>query len=312
MEAPRVGLRQIELFHATMKLGTVTAAAAALKTSQPTVSRELRRLEDLVGFALFERKKQRIQATTRAVKLFQEVEASFSGLDRINYCINRLREANSEVLYVNTLPAFAIDILPEAITRLTLAHPHVAVEIETVDPRMESSLSGYNFDIGLVEDDFADDSAEVIVLGRFQQICVLPTGHPLCAHVVLTPDHFADVNFVSLGKTDPYRLLIDTEFDRAGVVRAMSVTTQSAHSACELVKMGVGISIVNPLTALGYLSRGVELRPFRPSVRFTVSALRPTYRPAVGTENLLIADLRTTCEKKQTQLRSLGLLVSPR
>ena len=211
---------------------------------------------------------------------------------------------------MNTLPAFSVDILPEAITRLTAAHPHVAVEIETVDPRMETPIFGFNFDIGLVEDDFADDIAEVIVLGQFEQVCVLPTGHPLCGQSVLRPEHFEDVSFVSLGKTDPYRLLIDAEFDGAGVVRAMSVTTQSAHSACELVKKGVGVSIVNPLTALSYLSRGVELRPFRPAVKFTVSALRPNNRPAVGTESLLIGHLKTICDEKHAQLRAMGLIAS--
>lgn len=308
MEASQVNLRQVEIFRATMKLGTVTAAAVALKSSQPTVTRELLRMEDAIGFALFERKKQRIQPTARALKLYHEVEASFSGLDRINYCINRLREAHGEVLYVNTLPAFALDILPDAIARLIAALPHVAVEIETVDPRMESPISGFNFDIGLVEDDFSDDNAEVIVLGLFEQVCILPKGHRLCALGVLEPADFVDESFVSLGAQDPYRLMVDQVFDLAGVVRAMSVTTRSAHSACELVKRGIGVSIVNPLTALSYLDRGVELRPFRPALKFIVSALRPTNRPTVGTEGRLIAHLKAICEEKQAQLRAMKLL----
>ncbi len=308
MEALQINLRQIEVFRATMKLGTVTAAAAALKSSQPTITRELRRMEDVIGFALFERKKQRIQPTARALKLFHEVEASFVGLDQINYCVNRLREAHGEVLYVTTLPAFALDILPEAVTRLIEALPQVAVEIEATDPRMESPVSGFNFDIGLVEDDFADENAQVIVLGVFEQVCILPKDHPLCSQSVLSPADFCDVSFVSLGAQDPYRLLVDQVFDEAGVVRAMSVTTRSAHSACELVRRGVGVSIVNPLTALGYLGRGVELRPFRPAVRFFVSALRPLNRPKVGAAERLIALLKLICEEKQAQLRQLHLL----
>jgi len=85
--APRIdhiNLRQVEIFRATMKFGTVTAAAVALGSSQPTITRELARLQAHVGFSLFERKRQRLVPTARALKLYQEVQASFIGLDRIN------------------------------------------------------------------------------------------------------------------------------------------------------------------------------------------------------------------------------------
>ena len=45
--------RHIEVFRAVMTAGSVTAAAALLHTSQPTLSRDLARLEQLLGYALF-------------------------------------------------------------------------------------------------------------------------------------------------------------------------------------------------------------------------------------------------------------------
>ncbi|MFY7942146.1 MAG: LysR family transcriptional regulator, partial [Burkholderiaceae bacterium] len=45
--------RHIEVFRALMTTGSVTAAAQALFTSQPTVSRELARMEQLTGLPLF-------------------------------------------------------------------------------------------------------------------------------------------------------------------------------------------------------------------------------------------------------------------
>ena len=51
----RITHRHIEVFRAVMTTGSATGAADLLHSSQPTVSRELARLESLLGYALFER-----------------------------------------------------------------------------------------------------------------------------------------------------------------------------------------------------------------------------------------------------------------
>jgi len=49
---------------------------------------------------------------------------------------------------------------------------------------------------------------------------------------------------------------------------------------CAMVRAGVGISVVNPLTALDYAASGVAVRRFSIDVPFTVSLIRPLHRPA--------------------------------
>ena len=58
--------RQIDVFRAVMVTGHVTRAADRLGSSQPTVSRELARLESSVGLQLFERVRGRLRPTVRA------------------------------------------------------------------------------------------------------------------------------------------------------------------------------------------------------------------------------------------------------
>ena len=59
----------------------------------------------------------------------------------------------------------------------------------------------------------------------------------------------------------------------------MVVETHSAASICAMVRAGVGISVVNPLTALDYAGSGVTVRRFSVEVPFTVSLIRPLHRP---------------------------------
>ena len=79
----RITHRHIEVFRAVMTAGSVTGAAQLLYTSQPTVSRELARMEQLLGYALFERVQGRLRATARALLLWDEVRRSWQGLERV-------------------------------------------------------------------------------------------------------------------------------------------------------------------------------------------------------------------------------------
>ncbi len=295
MRKNHINLRQVEIFRATMKLGTVTAAAAALGSSQPTITRELSRLEAHIGFTLFERRLQRLVPTARALKLFEEVQASFIGLDRINDFVGRLREASEEVLTVASLPALAQTILPEAVARLCEEHPHLTLQISSVDPRNQTSVSGYNFDIGLVEDTYTNRDAEAEILWVFQLVAVMNADHPLAQYESLCPQDFQGVNFISLGQHDPYRLIIERLFDNEEVSRKLFLSARSASTVCELVLKNLGVSIINPLTALSYEDKGLVLKPFLPMQDFVVSHIRPINRPAVASSKALLKHLKVIC-----------------
>jgi DNA-binding transcriptional LysR family regulator len=77
---------------------------------------------------------------------------------------------------------------------------------------------------------------------------------------LLTPADFHGENYISLSRTDSYRQLLDALFVEHQVKRRMVVETHSAASICAMVRAGVGISVVNPLTALDYAGNGVVVR----------------------------------------------------
>ena len=99
--------RQIDIFRAVMTAGSVTGAAAVLFTSQPTVSRELARLEELIGIPLFDRVRGRLQPNAQALALYEEVRRSYVGFERVAGVAARLKQFASGRLSVIGLPAFS-------------------------------------------------------------------------------------------------------------------------------------------------------------------------------------------------------------
>lgn len=273
--------RQIEVFRAVMATGQVTRAAERLHTSQPTVSRELARLEQVTGLQLFERVKGRLQPTPRALALLEEVEASYLGLERIAATAESLRHFAQGRLQLACLPALAHALLPDAIRRFALRQPQASVSLATIEsPQLEAQLGEQRFDLGLVERREAPPACELQTLLVADEVGVLPAGHPLAACERLRPEDFAGQPFVSLAPTDPYRQQIDAVFARHGVARQLRLDTPSAVSVCALVRQGLGLGIVNPLTALELAGPDLVVRPLSVSIPFHVAVVRPAWRAA--------------------------------
>lgn len=278
---PAVTLRHIEIFHAVMTAGNVTEAAALLHTSQPTVSRELARLEKLIGLNLFTRSRGRLHPTVQGLRLFEEVQRSWYGLDRIVSAAESLRQFRQGELSVVCLPVFSQSFLPLLVQPFLARYPDVSLNIVPQEsPLLEEWLSAQRHDLGLTETVTTPAGTERIPLLTLNEVCVLPKSHPLARKALLTPQDFSGENYISLSRTDSYRQLLDALFVEHDVKRRMVMETHSAASVCAMVRAGAGISVVNPLTALDYAESGVVVRRFSIDVPFTVSLIRPVHRPA--------------------------------
>ncbi|MEA3100508.1 LysR family transcriptional regulator, partial [Caballeronia mineralivorans] len=105
-------LRQLEAFRAVMLCATVTRASEMLHISQPATTRLLADLEISLGFPLFKREKKRLHPTAEAQALFEEVQRSLSGMDRIARAADEIRALQRGTLQIVAAPALAHSFLP--------------------------------------------------------------------------------------------------------------------------------------------------------------------------------------------------------
>jgi len=221
------------------------------------------------------------------------VPRSWYGLDPIVSAADSLREFRQGELSVVCLPVFSQSFLPALLQPFLARYPDVNLTIVPQEsPLLEEWLSAQRHDLGLTETLATPAGTARHELLSLDEVCVLPAGHPLAARAVLTPADFQGENYISLSRTDSYRQLLDTLFAEHQVKRRMVVETHSAASICAMVRAGVGISVVNPLTALDYADSGIAIRRFSISVPFTVSLIRPLHRPASALVDAFSAHLQ--------------------
>lgn len=291
--------RHIEVFRAVMHAGSVTEAAQALHTSQPTISRELARLEHLLGYGLFERQRGRLKPTARALSLYDEVLRSYQGLNRVISRAAELGRAEQEQLQLLCLPALSHALLPAVSAAFLAQHPAARLSITPQEsPLLEEWMSAQRFDLGLSEQHQPVAGTRVERLISLDEVCVLPAGHALLAKRMLEPADFEGEPFVSLAVDDPYRVQLDRIFGVAGISRRMQLETHSAVAVCAMVEAGLGLAIVNPLTALACAGESLHWRRFAVSVPFELNALLPEHRPAQA----LMADYLALLKTELTQI----------
>ena len=272
----RLTQRQIEIFNAIMVHKSVTAAAASLGTSQPTISRQLREFEEHIGFDLFKRFGKRLTPTSQAQLLHAVIARSFVGMEEISRVAAAIKGHNAAHLRVACIPAYAEAILPIVANRFLKNCPQVHLSVHSLeDVSLRHDMTTQMFDIGLTEGRHDSDEATTETIEVGELVCVLPAGHHLTSKAVIDPLDFDEVAFVYFSQDDPYRRKLDQIFDAVDISRRYSVETTTATGVCSMVAAGVGVSIVNPLTAAHYANRGIILRKLSVQVPYQVNLWRP-------------------------------------
>ncbi len=285
--------RQLEAFRAVFESGTVTAAAERMFITQPAVTRLLQDLESTVGFALFDRTKGRLAPTVEGELLFEEVERSFSGLEKIAQAAEDIRTLNRGMLRIAAMPAIALRFLPRVIQKLTEAYPRVTVSLQIrSSTKVMEWIASQQFDVGIAAVQQPHPAVVQETLCVTHLVAGLPPGHRYARRRVLRPKDFEGEAFVSLGPELNMRGRIDEAFARAGVIRQQVLEAQLSAAICELVIVGAGLALVDPITAHEMHDRGLVAKRFEPKIDYPLSLLFPSYRSRAATLEAFLEILR--------------------
>lgn len=258
---------------------TVTKAAEMLHISQPAATRLIADLEESVGFALFERLRGRLIPTPEAQTLFEEVQQSLLGVDRIARTANEIRHVQRGVLQVAAAPALALSFLPRVTAQFLRERPQAQITL-----LLESSSSvvemviGQRCDVGFAILAMNTPSTHGEPLVATSMVCAVPAGHRLADRTVVTPTDLKGEHFASFPRMLDTRLQVDGLFVAHGVQRTLRFETQVSHGLCSFVESGLAVALVDPITASEYRGNGIRFLRFEPAVRMDFTVLTPMQR----------------------------------
>ncbi|GIX08336.1 LysR substrate-binding domain-containing protein [Elioraea sp.] len=292
--------RQVEAFRALMLTGSTVRAAEMMKVTQPAVSRLLRSLQDGLGLVLFERRGSRLVPTPEAMSLYNEVERSFVGLDRIAAAAAELRSRRAGVLRIAALPALANGFLPRFVGQFLVDRPKLDLGVYGLLSHLVLDwVASGQCDLGFAASALHHPAVTARPLIETRMVAVVPSGHRLARRRRLGPQDFAEEDFVSLSPGASSRHQIDAVFAAAGVRRRLRIETPLSEILCGIVASGAAVGIADIFTAREYEGTGLVVRPFEPPVTFSIAAVWATHRG-------LSAVAREFLEAFAAQLRQAG------
>ena len=299
-----MNFRQIEAFRTVIISGTASRAAELMGVSQPSISRSIAELEQILGFSLFDRVKGRLVPTPEGQMFYRDVDASFSGLDRLRSAGARIRDFGSGSVRVASLAALGSTLLPRAIKLFRDQHPTTTVNLNILSSSgVRNAVADGEFDIGLAADEVDLSGVEHQVFGSFQAVIAIPPEHELASRDVISPADLGHIDYVALSPEDRARHRFDQVCEEAGVKPNLVTETPNSATVCALALAGVGLGLVNPLAADGFRERGLVFRRFEPPVYFKSYIL---YRPDVQKARLVRAFVQALLEARNTRPQLLS------
>ena len=171
-------LRHLRYFVAVAEEGSFSAAAVRLRISQPPLSRQIRELEEELGFVLFERGRRGVRLTAPGEALFEDVHRLFGDLREAVEHARRLADGSRGRLRIGYSQA-AYGQLSEAIRRLRRDGLEGSVDLEEMDAAMQAAaLQSGRIDLalGYLLPPLDDDNFMKRRLVRAQLQLIVPRG----------------------------------------------------------------------------------------------------------------------------------------
>lgn len=286
-------VRHLEVFQAVVDAGTATRAAQALGLSQPAVSRNIKQLEKDLGFSLFDRARGRLSPTPEAMRLHAEIVKAFTGIQKVVATARDIGNIASGRLRVAAVPSLAQGLLRQALGAFVKQIPSLTTSFEVRSHRMVVDLvASRGVDIGIGTLPVTHPGVMAEHLCRPRAVCVLPSRHELSKQQTISAEMLDKIDFVTLSRRHNSRHRLDEIFLSAGVAPNIRVDVATAETACSLAAEGVGVTVVNALTARRYAGEDVVIRDFVPEMRYEFGLLYPVKQPRSEITQSFTAHLR--------------------
>ena len=259
---PDLGTRQLLAVLAIAEYGSFVAAAALLKTSQPALTRTIKRVEDVLGVLLFERTTRKVRITSAGREFIAVAERMLNDLRITARSMRELADQLRGQVILSCIMSVANGVLPRIIADYRGSRPAVEIHVrEGVHGSVLEDVRSGAADFGVTYIDELPDVVARVPLGREVFNVALPLAHPLSRKKRVRLIDLADEALVSLPHEAVTRRIIDGSAAAAGFTLRHVVTVTQFATMMSFVRTGVGAAIV-PAGAIGGISgEGISVRP---------------------------------------------------
>jgi DNA-binding transcriptional LysR family regulator len=237
--------------------------AQRLAIDQSALTRRIQRLEQYLGFALFERTTREVSLTPAGRAFYDANQGLLLGFASSVRTARRVAEGKAGVLRIGYMAFAALDVMQGAVARFRAAAPHVDVGLTYMRTQGQKLALGEGLiDLGYMIGPFDHGEFHSLQVTSDPLSVVMRADHPLAARRSIRPEDLAGEPLVlgDMAEWEAYRWRLDEMFDAAGVMPTVALEAPSTMALIGLVKAGVGVTIY-PARLSQILGPALAIRP---------------------------------------------------
>ena len=258
-------LRHLRYFVAVAEAGSLTVAAEqSLHTSQPSLSRQIRDLEDEVGARLLTRRARGIELTPAGRAFLDHARLVLSQVEAATETARRVAHPTRPCFTMGFLTGHELKWMPEALRILRDELPNVDVMISSqYSPLLADGLSKGKLDAAFLRRERGVAGLVFRPLVKEPLVVILPADHRLAALKSISPRDLLGETFVTVSDTAPVlRMVIDNYLKRSGIKIKPTHEVDNLAMAMSLIASTGGTGLL-PAYALNFLLSSVTSRPLK-------------------------------------------------
>ena len=246
------------VFYAVAKHRSFTAAAKALYTSQPAITRTIKNLEDDLGCRLFSRGKKGVELTPEGVALYRHVELAVNHIAQAEEEISASLSLDSGTISIAATATALNDCLYAEMDEFHRLYPKVRFRISTQSSdETIAKLRAGACDFAFVSTPYRHyEGLKAKTIKTFENVLIAGNEFAYLKKGKHTLAELASLPFISLGSNMQLRSYIDELFGSEGVYVTPAIELDSANTIVPMVVKNFGISILPKSFALPALEEG--------------------------------------------------------
>jgi LysR family hca operon transcriptional activator len=302
-------LRHLRYFIAVAQAGSLTVAAEqTLHTSQPSLSRQIRDLEDELGAQLLTRRARGIELTPAGRAFLEHARTVLSQVEAATEAARRVAHPSKPCFTMGFLTGHELKWMPEALRILRDELPNIDVMISSqYSPLLADGLSKGKIDAAFLRRERGMPELAYHVLVKEPLMVVLPSDHRLATLKAISPKDLVGETFVVVSNTAPVlRAVIDEYLKHSGIDITPAHEADHLSMGMSLIASTRGVGLL-PAYAQNFLPFSVTSRPLKgdtPTIELVLGYKKSNESPILKLLLSRLDELVARVSKKTAKTRS--------
>ncbi len=237
---------RLRYFVTVAREGSFTRAAEQLYVTQPSLSEQIRKLEQELGTALFERLARRVMLTPAGHAFLPHATQALAAVESGKSQVREILGLKGGRVGIGALPSVGAYWLPQALAEFRTQAPHVEVlhREESLSAHLERQVELGELDLAIIRLPLSRPSLSHRVILRDPLMAVVPPGHRLASRRKISVSELRHEGFITMKPGNGSLEVLLAQCRRAGFEPRIVMETTQVEVVRGLVEAGMGVSIL--------------------------------------------------------------------